>query len=928
MEMTTRLRRAYNMQPRRNTPVRQKLTVVARIILIAGAILALFTFPTQAKDQDGWFTSMCSNPIIISRSNTPGPDSMFALESYTDKKTPDGIIGAYPSVSGYVGEFKGSNFFGIIDDDTSYFKQYNVDGTEKGDRPNWGADDDTDDWRINVLGGEGRSCFNFGVSAHVGVINFFLTLSGFAWLLSNWLFQTVLNSTFVHDLTSMIESVITALKNTFFLDYVVVAIIVVGVWVAFQALRGGVLKILGGLGWMTGVLCLGFLVLGSPGAIVDEGEEITSLVQNSIISSVMSASPSGDLCEAGGNVTNVSEPTDLATTVSCSTWQALLYEPTVLLQWGKPSGDMDTINGTPAPSGPQTNNISNWGFYNIWSQIKQSDSEPDVVTQGKFFVVVDQLAAPGMDHSLYPAWSKLQFGDIWSDMAVALVFAIAGIALGWSLGVVCVEMVIYSIMMAIYLLFLPFALIVGVHPTVGRPIMKRWFGGFMGSFLHRIILSLYLAVMMLFLMFVVVFIGGDSGASVLTGVIFLIITLILFKKMKTILSSFVGSHMGGGENVLNSSGRMRQLLRHRPGHRAAVTGAAALSAGIAGHKIARANRGGGKLGALIRGRGHDTRFKDSEAGKLASKNLNKKIGTLTGDQLWKGQTFDRKRRSGESDANYQERMRQLDQVEQEAQDSQGQTRAEREVNNYGLNPKDYADQGSFNRAVDERRKAHERLESGYFDRNLKREWGAVVRGEKHTANKAAMSAAFLNATSRFSRYQSVWRAGSQASYRSKSAMSQFGSSYQRGHLAKAGYSSDPRSGDDSSWTLEQRRRSIEEKLRRRDNNAARSAARSNYNQARNKEVSDTILPALKDKYRHGFRSGSKYAPGIDKDGLEDFAKKHGTSVNSLTPKQKEAFLRKMANKQYESAHPFTFSGTPKKNYANPTPSSSSPFKFS
>lgn len=524
------------------------LTLLSLLLVL---VPVLQTFATaDDTSEPSVIGGLCGEAWHINKTAAPEYTDFAAPLSYKHKDTADGVIGDKLSISGYSGEYTKPKFslFWFIDIGTDGPQPSYEDGTE---RPAWG--DNKEDLRIYPNNGAGRACITLMQQLHLMIINGGLGVNEFIWKVGNWFFEVTSTNTFVKDFNKMIGDAMggkNGLKQSIFLTYSLITIMIVGVWGIIRAIKGGAVSAVAGLGWMLGILIIGSLALSNPVGLSTQIESVVGKVQTSIVSVAGKVTADDDTLCGGLSEGEGIESEGTARAVSCASWRALIFEPATIMQWGKSSGELEEIKGKKPPAvDVGSKKIQNWAFYGFWSQILHSESDDSETVNKRFVRVVDAVASPEGDHTLFDKWSVIQFNSLGYDLLLGTGFLIATIVVMIQVIGIGIRLMLYGIMAALMIFLLPFVLVIGIHPTVGKTVMTRWAGSYAGTFIHRIILAIWLSIFLTCLMFCFNYMQGDSASQVLKGIIFIMIMIMAMSAMRNRLGNMVSTLMPGAESV-------------------------------------------------------------------------------------------------------------------------------------------------------------------------------------------------------------------------------------------------------------------------------------------------------------------------------------------------------------------------------------------
>lgn len=212
-------------------------------------------------------------------------------------------------------------------------------------------------------------------------------------------------------------------------------------------------------------------------------------------------------------------PTSATRGMMCDVWRAFVFEPYVAAQWGtnynslfaagKTQKDGESLKNTNADLVGNAEvdmgggfKINNWGLYQLSLLTSGTTTEQDLTkptgqTPKDIYRIVDLQGGPnngaGRDPSHLASWAGTE--PISRGM-VGILSAIAGIAGAITVTAYALLKIQLTFVSAFMLIFLPFALLLGLHPTAGRTQFLRYTGTLISLMIRRVVLVTALAVMM------------------------------------------------------------------------------------------------------------------------------------------------------------------------------------------------------------------------------------------------------------------------------------------------------------------------------------------------------------------------------------------------------------------------------------------------
>lgn len=371
-------------------------------------------------------------------------------------------------------------------------------------------------------------------SASTAIANLGLKTAAVATVISN----TALDLSFSPIMEKLgVEKKVTALIEGFrdgvFFPLSTILVMVAGVQVLITAGRTKAY----GMGLRSAILVvltflIGSVALFSPKLLFDIVDRGPAMVENTIVGTIYDVgNPNADqLCAASSGGSGTSEvgldgrplefsPGASSRTMLCDVWRVFVFEPYVAGQWGVSYNELyaagratnggNTLNNTNSSlvGNAEVNlgagtKINNWGLYQLdvltsGTTTGDDPESPTGQTPRDFYRIIDAQAGPnngqGRDGRYLSSWSGRD------PMGRMLVGALSGAtAIAGAITIVFYSLVKIQLtfMSSLLLLFLPFVLALGLHPTSGRMQLRKYIGTVLSMMFRRVILVTALALMM------------------------------------------------------------------------------------------------------------------------------------------------------------------------------------------------------------------------------------------------------------------------------------------------------------------------------------------------------------------------------------------------------------------------------------------------
>lgn len=365
--------------------------------------------------------------------------------------------------------------------------------------------------------------------------NFSLTISSFTTKISNLAlslsFAPILETLGINDL--IIDLVESFRDGIFFpLIALVVSIAAFTTFIRFvraQAFAEAISSMI----YIVVSFIVGIILLTNPAKTISFIDTAPMMIENTVLSAFYGAS-NDDLCTATGTPGSnkvegidglVSNQKNVVRTMTCETWRTFVFTPWVYSQWGSSYESLyakgyangygasgvknsslknsnESLVGDASVNFGGSKTINNWAIYQLAMQSSGTSttadtSRPTGITDKNWYKLVDAQAGPNngaqSDGRFFKAWTG---EDIGNRLSVALFSPVVSI-----LGMITIVTYSFlkislSIMTVLMLVILPIILLMGVHPTFGRRMLKSYAWQIIGLMIQRIFLTLLLAVMM------------------------------------------------------------------------------------------------------------------------------------------------------------------------------------------------------------------------------------------------------------------------------------------------------------------------------------------------------------------------------------------------------------------------------------------------
>lgn len=416
-------------------------------------------------------------------------------------------------------------------------------------------------------------------------INFMVNLS----------FQPILDAL---GIRKIIVDTITTLRDSFYL-HLLVMFIIIGVFVAFiKSFRSGVEGVKSII-LVLATAVLGIALLTQPDAIFHIADDYPAYAERLVAALILKTdgSPNSDLCSSTpGPATMIDaskykdtngsqigfDPNGSIRRVECNIWDAYVFEPWSLGQFGSGYSQLYAKGHAPAGMGAFNEDsdttrlvgeagvdmgggavINNWALYQASLQVSGTSTDDDPlkplgVADKNLYRLVDLQAgvnnAEGKETSHWGAWKGTN--DRFMIALLALASSIGGIL---SIGIFSITKIASMLLMAMLLALAPIMLLVGTIPGAPRNKMKKWMMNILGQGIKRIIITALLSVQLVML----VVVSDSNGVSPITSMMFTAAMSFIFAIYgKQIIRAFLEPLDNAGAGMFSMDDKARSMMRN------------------------------------------------------------------------------------------------------------------------------------------------------------------------------------------------------------------------------------------------------------------------------------------------------------------------------------------------------------------------------
>lgn len=350
-------------------------------------------------------------------------------------------------------------------------------------------------------------------------------------------------------LKALTIKLVTAFKDTIYMNLLVLFIAIAALMILLRFTKGEWTASFGQIGGLVMTIGLGIIVLLSPSAIFTLVDDAPSMLERAGMATILQPSANDAVCSATGTAKgtiSVGDYVDLfgkdtgfnpdstARTMQCDVWKAFVLNPWAFGQFGtnidnlyadghagegdsgasdmKTSTDVRKIVGDAAVNMGDGKIVNNWGIYQLSHELSGSSTTVDAtatngVIDKDLYRLVDLQAGPdnaaGRTTKYFAAWK----GSTASRMLVAIVALASNVMALIGLGGLALRKIEYTVLMCLFLMILPFMLLIGLLPGNSRMKLKSYGWEILGLALKRVFSVIILTVG------IMVVLGGQTGDS-------------------------------------------------------------------------------------------------------------------------------------------------------------------------------------------------------------------------------------------------------------------------------------------------------------------------------------------------------------------------------------------------------------------------------
>jgi hypothetical protein len=417
-----------------------------------------------------------------------------------------------------------------------------------------------------------------------GIANFLFTGTKIGVTVINFVYGVATDSSvLVVPLYASIESMVKALNDSIYTPFITLIIMIGALWMAYIGLvKKKSTEAFQGALWMIGAAIAGALLFINPLFITSTASSIVSAFTQGISQAITSNSASGvgqSLCSVDEDTLVPEDSTKIlvskeSRTMQCAIWYNILYTPWIVGQFGaSPSSSTakdvaimtgkndDTralVENIPIKLGSNTNlstDEKSWPLIQLNAQalstnitdISSVESQTQYIRGSQAAVAYQQLAV----NNYGSTWKGM---DPFPRVTTAGTSLIAMTATGILVIVFGVSIMVYEISTIFLLLIMPFFLLIGVHPGMGRRIAMRWVEMIVNLTIKRIMASAMLAI---FIALYGVIMTTPNTIWFAQNVMVVLITIVGLKYKNKLLNMFADVDFGGDKNSLSTKGDSR-----------------------------------------------------------------------------------------------------------------------------------------------------------------------------------------------------------------------------------------------------------------------------------------------------------------------------------------------------------------------------------
>lgn len=382
------------------------------------------------------------------------------------------------------------------------------------------------------------------------------------------------------------------------------------------------------------VFVSGVIMMSDPKRLVQLSDDVPSAIENGLAAGVYSLGneDADAVCTATGTRDSDDydsfegfggdsfETSAVMRTMMCEVWRTFAFAPWVYGQFGSPytdlyaSGYSDVQNGRGEfentndslvgdaqvhLGGPQ-GRVNNWALYQLESTVSGTTTTQDTVesvghVNTDMYRLVDLQAGPDNSHDPqhFDFWSGDNIMDRVGTSLMSILTSIAGLAAIFLFVILKLE---YTLMMTVMLVFMPLMFLMGMEPTNGRGLLKKYLGTLVSLIVKRVMVVVMLALMLRLLASV----GADGGASyysvALLTILICIVFIVLRRKIMDMINQSANKVAGG--DLFGASGKSDAF--------GALAPKSVKQGGMAARRAAIGVAGGAIGGGLSAFRGNDS----------------------------------------------------------------------------------------------------------------------------------------------------------------------------------------------------------------------------------------------------------------------------------------------------------------------------------
>jgi hypothetical protein len=395
-----------------------------------------------------------------------------------------------------------------------------------------------------------------------------------AWILSAAISTDVVNLIFIENTT--MQDVIKTLKNTLFLNYLPIVVLVGAVAMMWSGIvkKSFRTSLQQGI-WMLMAAFFAMVFLVNPLWVAKTVNDFTFQTTAFLINSAVGGVSPGreDICSAGP-APGSSASNKASREVRCQLWKVYVYQPWAQGQVGDAYKQGEAGKGvqvsTTATFRNNTSlamNVLDMTMYNRNDVLYGTYTTGSAALLDKKKEQLEAVHTTVKEHNMSYMWGQFSGMDSGARMSAALLGLVSQAAAFVPLLILSFGMIAQQIVFVFLLVSAPLFLTIGIQPTFGRRIALGWLEMLVGTALKRIIAG---AVIGLLLMFISVAASLDAMVG---GIVMLLSGFIALKVRGDLVKKAGGSINFGGtpiaaaagiENKLDGGTRALQGLATKP----------------------------------------------------------------------------------------------------------------------------------------------------------------------------------------------------------------------------------------------------------------------------------------------------------------------------------------------------------------------------